>query len=368
MPVPTPSVATLYYPMVDNYIVIGVFDPPNMSDWKKVYFYRSESPGGNYVEIGNIDFGYGGGAHRFADTNVVKGTTYYYKARGKKGSDYSDYSSYTYSLIPQDRVIIRPVFEDVFSGAEGNWSRVTRYNAPIADGVDTWKKKEIDANFSYCDAGSLRLKVEPTSAQSDVYLGVRRVLSARNDKILDLEGFFCMEYYSGDPNENNNLHKIDYYFFEVYIKKQAGIYWTRLMVNYFGKKPDGTDIPHIRYLKSDGTWGDVDSVQNPYKIETFSHWHYFRLRVDYSAAIPKLTSLAVNDKRLTNLNENLPICSDANYPTNNDECHFVYMQYSANAAANTFARCWLTNFRQFADRGVSGDMLGQNPYCGLLLT
>jgi len=342
-----------------------------MSDWDHVYFYRSTSEGGSYSEIGNIEFGYCAGAHRFADTNIVKDTTYYYKARGKKGTDWSGYSSAVNSMIPRDRVIIRPVFEDVFPGAENNWSRVARFNAPIADNVDTWKAKEAASDFSFCENGSLRLTTFPSSNQTEVYFGARRVLTAQDPSVLDLEGFFCMEYYSGDPEASGaaSLHKIDYYFFEIYVNKSGTVRWTRLLVNYFGKKPDGTAIAHIRYLNSTGSdWIDVDSTANPYRIETFSHWHYFRLRADYTDAIPKLTSLAINDERLTNLNVDFPVCSQATYPSSDNVCHFVFMQYSASAPADKIGRCWLTNFRQFPDRGTAGDMLGQIPSCGLSLT
>jgi len=83
---------------------------------------------------------------------------------------------------------------------------------------------------------------------------------------------------------------------------------------------------------------------------------------------PKLKSFAINDKRLTSLDENFPSCVNASHPQNNDECHFVFMQWSYSVPVGKKGRCWLTNFRQFPDRGSSGDMLGQTTVCGLSLT
>jgi len=162
--------------------------------------------------------------------------------------------------------------------------------------------------------------------------GVQKSLTLDNG-VLDLDWYFGIEYYS-------NYTRWHYISFEV-VAGADDWYKTTLLYSYIDS------IAYIR--KTDNTgWNTLKST---FKLETFTHWHYGRGRISGTT----ITDINIGGERLA-VPENSATLYQGSIGTPG-AAKFIYAVTSNNSLpADTYARAYLANLRQWKDRGTGNDM------------
>jgi len=342
--------------------LLVVFNEP--SDWKteggNILVERSTTgPSSGFSQVASIaivtdsdvfvDTFFGS----YQDVNVSSGTTYWYRIRREKNGQYTSYSS-AVSATPVSSVYV--VTNEWPFNIQAQINALTKVrDGNNTSGVSQYASLLLNNNFGFAgqERGCLELKLNNTSGANlgRTYCGARKPITNAGNTIIDLDFFFCMEYYSGDPNNISaslNINKLDYYMFEVYTKKNNNIYKTRLRHSYFSFSSGA----YWQYLDSDNSWVDIDGGGNRMRLETFTHFHQIRIKINTNRSIPELEIIGINGYRVEP-GCDLVLDNNAGGPANNGEFHFVMMICAENLDSGKYCRGWISYLRHWPNRGYS---------------